>query len=116
MKKVCNHPMCTKIAEQGSAYCESHVKAETKNTRSSTQMGYDYRWQKIRKVHLQKNPLCVECMRTQGIVTVATVVDHITPHKGNRQLFYDIGNHQSLCVSCHNRKSAKERGSWSGKL
>lgn len=115
MKKVCNHPMCTNIAEQGKAYCEQHVRPETKNTRSSTKMGYDYRWQKIRKAYLQRNPLCVECMK-DGIVTVATVVDHIIPHKGNRKLFYDESNYQSLCVACHNKKSATERQSWSNQL
>ena len=108
--------MCTKIAEQGKAYCEQHVKPETKNTRSSTQMGYDYRWQKIRKAFLQRNPLCVECMRTSGVVTPATVVDHIIPHKGNRKLFYDENNYQAMCHVCHNKKSANERQSWDNKL
>ncbi|WP_327198035.1 HNH endonuclease [Sporanaerobacter acetigenes] len=28
-------------------------------------------------------------------------VDHIEPHKGNEDLFYDINNLQSLCKSCH---------------
>jgi len=43
-------------------------------------------------------------------VAPATVVDHIEPHKGDEELFYDINNLQSLCKSCHDRKTAKEDG------
>ena len=61
---------------------------------------YDYKWQKIRKQYLEAHPLCVMCYR-EGRTTVATVVDHIIPHKGNEALFYDEGNYQSLCQHCH---------------
>lgn len=37
----------------------------------------------------------------QGIDKEATVIDHITPHKGDYNLFWDIHNMQSLCYSCH---------------
>jgi 5-methylcytosine-specific restriction enzyme A len=44
-----------------------------------------------------------------GRVTAASVVDHITPHRGDPALFWQAGNHQSLCASCHNsRKQAEE--------
>jgi len=44
---------------------------------------------------------------------MATVVDHITPHKGDNDLFWDRANWQSLCESCHNRKTAAEdMGAW----
>jgi 5-methylcytosine-specific restriction endonuclease McrA len=36
----------------------------------------------------------------------ATRVDHIEPHGGNEELFWRESNHQSLCESCHNRKTA----------
>jgi 5-methylcytosine-specific restriction enzyme A len=35
-------------------------------------------------------------------------VDHITPHKGDRQMFWDRSNWQSLCHRCHSRKTARE--------
>jgi 5-methylcytosine-specific restriction enzyme A len=34
-------------------------------------------------------------------VTAARVADHITPHKGDAQLFW-YGPLQSLCTECHN--------------
>ena len=46
------------------------------------------------------NPLCVMCT-AQGRVTAAQVVDHITPHKGNEELFWDESNWQSLCATHH---------------
>ena len=76
---------------------------------SSHSRGYDRRWQKIRTMHLSEYPLCVECQK-QGKLTAATVVDHITPHKGDWTLFNNPANHQSLCASCHSFKTAAEDG------
>lgn len=54
----------------------------------------------------------MHCLRA-GRLVPATVVDHITPHKGNSELFWDSANWQSLCESCHNRKTAGEdMGAW----
>lgn len=38
-----------------------------------------------------------------GRVTSATVVDHIVPHRGNNELFWDKSNWQALCKPCHDR-------------
>lgn len=63
-------------------------------------------WRKLRKRFLLSNPLCLHCDRN-GIVTAATVADHITPIKqGGEPL--DESNLQALCEKCHNRKSASE--------
>lgn len=61
----------------------------------------------MRAVKLRHNPLCEECLR-HGRITLATLVDHIVPiKKGGACL--DMDNLQSMCDSCHNRKTAKER-------
>ncbi len=66
------------------------------------------RWKRIRKLQLQQYPLCSMCHQ-QGIFSMAEVVDHITPHKGNEQLFYD-GPFQSLCKLHHDStKQSDER-------
>ena len=59
------------------------------------------RWRKARARHLYKHPLCALCRR-QGVTTAATVVDHIKPHDGDYDLFWDESNYQSLCKMCHN--------------
>lgn len=69
---------------------------------ASSERLYGWRWQKARDSYLKENPLCVECMK-RGITREAKVVDHIVPHRGNWDLFWDRDNWQSLCESDHNR-------------
>lgn len=64
-------------------------------------------WRKLRRVKLQRNPMCEECER-RGRITPAQMVDHIVPiNKGGAPL--DMYNLQSLCNACHARKSAKDK-------
>lgn len=69
--------------------------------RTTAERGYGARWQKARLRHLEAHPLCVMCL-AESRVTAAQVVDHIVPHKGNDDLFWDESNWQSLCNSHHN--------------
>jgi 5-methylcytosine-specific restriction endonuclease McrA len=73
---------------------------------TSNERGYGSKWQSYRKGFIKRNPLCVFC-KAIGKITAATVVDHITPHKGNKKLFWDEKNHQALCTNCHD--SHKQR-------
>ena len=76
---------------------------------TSAQRGYGYKWQQARAGYLAHNQLCVYCQR-EGRVTAATVVDHITPHRGDMALFWQRSNWQSLCRPCHDvTKAAQER-------
>jgi 5-methylcytosine-specific restriction protein A len=45
-------------------------------------------------------------------VVLATVVDHIVPHRGDQRLFWDEANWAALCKPCHDAKTARE-GRWS---
>jgi len=55
-------------------------------------------WKKLRRMKLARSPLCEECRRP------ATDVDHkVSIHKGGHPL--DMTNLQSLCHSCHSRKT-----------
>ena len=56
--------------------------------------GYGGRWQRARLLFLQANPLCVFCERV-GRVELASVVDHILPHRGDQDLFWIEG---SSCI------------------
>ena len=44
----------------------------------------------------------------EGHITMATVVDHIVPHRGDQKLFWDRGNWQPLCEHHHNVKTMTE--------
>ncbi len=76
---------------------------------SSTKRGYNYKWQKLRQHFLMMNPLCHDC-EAEGRVVAANVVDHIKPHKGDLEIFWDYDNLRALCSSHHNRKTAKYDG------
>lgn len=64
-----------------------------------------YKWQKIRKAHLAEHPTCLMCEQ-QGKATLARVVDHVIPHRGNETLFFN-GPFQSLCYPHHNSTKQK---------
>lgn len=89
------------------------MKSGTKSRRpSARQRGYDRRWDKVRASFLREpeNCFCRRC-RQQGRMTVATVVDHIVPHRGDPALFWDRSNWQPLCKPHHDgAKQREERG------
>lgn len=112
-RSPCCEPRCGRLAD--GRFCDAH-KGEDKRQAdrrrgSSTQRGYGYRWQKYRRRYLAEHPLCVEC-EVDGRVTAATVVDHIKPHRGDQQLFWDPENHQDLYKPHHDTKTATEDGAF----
>lgn len=70
-----------------------------------------WRWQKKRKALLDAEPLCRMC-KERGVITPARIADHIVPHKGNEDLFWN-GELQPLCKPCHD--SDKQRIESGGK-
>ena len=71
---------------------------------SASARGYGHRWQQARAAYLAEHPLCCLCLPR---AVAATVVDHIIPHRGNDDLFWDPANWQPLCKPCHDRKTGK---------
>lgn len=53
---------------------------------TANERGYTYRWRKARLEFLKQNPLCVWCLK-ENRVTLATVVDHVIPSRGNMERF-----------------------------
>lgn len=78
---------------------------------TSSERGYDSRWTKARAGYLAQHPLCVCCL-ANGRTSAAQVVDHITPHKGDRVLFWDRDNWQALCWPCHREVKAVLEARW----
>jgi len=67
-------------------------------------------WQRLRAEQLRKYPYC-QCPHHKEKKELAAVVDHISPHKGNRRLFFDRNNLQSMTKTCHDAfKQSQERG------
>ena len=126
--QLCAFPGCRKPVARGERYCCAHkekgakrdadAKAKAAKVReqrrleragNNNERGYTYRWYKLRNRFIAQHPYCEECMK-QGKIVMATDVDHITPHKGDRALLFDEKNLQSLCHACHSRKTAREDG------
>ena len=76
---------------------------------SSSDRGYGWAWQKARRAYLAEHPLCVMCNAVKR-VTAANVVDHIIPHRGNQELFWDEANWQALCKTHHDTDKAEQEG------
>ena len=113
-KRPCLSSGCKDFASN-KGYCDKHqsrVKQRDRDRGTAHQRGYDAEWKKHRNQFLLEHPLCVECRR-KGYVMPATVVDHIIPHKGDKDLFWNKSNWQPLCETHHNIKTASEdRGAW----
>ena len=68
------------------------------------------RWRDVlRPWTLQMNPFCVTCLAI-GRETPTAEIDHVVPHEGDADLFFDRGNLQGLCYRCHVLKTKREVG------
>lgn len=76
------------------------------NRLSASARGYGTAWQRLRAEILARDKgLCQMCL-ADGRAVVARDVDHIVPkHRGGSD---EAGNLQSLCVPCHQAKTARE--------
>jgi len=115
-KKPCAAPGCGALTD--GRWCATHTAtarvskgAADKARGSAASRGYGHKWRTYRQSYLSAHPLCVTCS-AEGIVTPATVVDHIQPHRGDHLLFWGPDNHQPLCQPCHRRKTASEDGAF----
>jgi len=71
---------------------------------SAAARGYGHHWRKVRAMQLRRSPFCEHCAR-DGKTTVASEVDHIVARRdGGSDAFENL---QSLCKSCHSKKTAK---------
>ena len=108
----CRHPACALVLDKP-GYCDQH-RTQVHRDYGRARRGFDaelgfyqsVRWREVRAAFLREHPLCVACKAT-GLVVAAKVADHIRPLKDGGERF-DWVNLQGLCVSCHNRKTARE--------
>lgn len=113
---ACGTPGCSALVKRGKSRCPDHARRHEKDDAAlrgtAHERGYDARWRAARERFLQSHPLCVVCERV-GRVVPGRVVDHVVPHRGNQELFWDEGNWQTLCdftspFNCHGVKTMRE--------
>jgi 5-methylcytosine-specific restriction enzyme A len=73
------------------------------------------RWQRLRRLKLQLNPLCEACLQV-GRIEPAIAVDHRVPISGRgrearsiTEAFPPLDQLASFCASCHNQKTRSEQ-------
>lgn len=118
--RECGHPGCHTLTREN--YCDKHKQLHIRSQKefereSPTKRGYNYKWTKARKVFLAQHPVC-ECpeCKASGHPLPANVVDHIIPHRGNQNLFWDENNWQAMNKRCHDKKTARENGGFGNKI
>lgn len=103
---ACVRPGCAGLVRAGVCSVCGNLRRRTvaehdKRRGSRHERGYDARWERVRRMHLAKEPLCRMCGRP------AVLVDHITPIRDNGAVL-DDDNLQSLCRRCHDAKTAND--------
>lgn len=103
--RPCARPGCAALVPSG--LCREHQHQENRRRGSSTRQGYGQAWRRARAQWLRDHPLCEQCKR-EGRTTLATVVDHVLPHRGDQALFWNQNNWQSMCKPDHDAKTMRE--------
>ena len=107
--RPCRHPGCSALTREG--YGPKHKPPKAPRRASAEYHGWYSLpiWtDDLRPAQLLREPFCRECAARYPPGdprhwTWASVVDHITPHRGDWAKFIDPTNLQSLCKTCHDR-------------
>lgn len=100
----CRFPRCPNYAVHH-GYCATHAEAHTNRRHAGpgNLNPSNARFRRLRHWFLMRHPMCAMCIHEP-----ATILDHITPHRGIAFLFWHQPNWQGLCVHCHGIKTARE--------
>ncbi|WP_031405286.1 HNH endonuclease [Geobacillus vulcani] len=118
--KPCAVPSCPNLTQ--GRYCQDHQHKEQQDKshrhryydehlrdQKAREFYHSKEWQRVRQVALVRdNYLCQHCLRNNRI-TSAEVVDHVIPIRVDWSLRLSLGNLQSLCNACHNKKTAEDK-------
>jgi len=119
-RKPCAHPGCGVTVNRTDRWCATHRKQSARQSmrqrredpvkRRALAFYSSKAWREARAVWLADHPLCVDCMADKRLVA-ATVVDHIVEINAGGAML-DPDNFQSLCHTCHSKKTRRDGGAW----
>ena len=76
--------------------CELHRGEAEGGRGDSTQRGYDWEWERVRKLVLQRSDRCERCRVVRPVI-----VHHIVPVDVTPDLRLDPANMLAVCRKCH---------------
>jgi 5-methylcytosine-specific restriction endonuclease McrA len=101
--QACTVPGCPARVPRGR--CEAHTLRRDEGARDNVAVRRWYRtarWARLRQAVLFEAMFqCAGC----GTVQLRLEVDHVTKHGGDPDRFWDRGNLQALCSTCHAKKT-----------
>lgn len=108
-QRVCATPGCPEISvEPYCPACEAKRPKRVDTRAPAAQRGYDARWRRYSTQYRKQHPWCRPCLR-EGRRSPTQAVDHIRPVTGCQDPgFWEPGNHQPVCRSCHAVKTQAE--------
>lgn len=80
---------------------------------SARERGYTSAWDKASAGHLKRHPLCLYC-DLAGDVEPSTLTDHLYPHQGRQDVFWNRTYWVASCKPCHD--AFKQRIERQGRL
>lgn len=91
---------------------EQQLKVYDNRRGSSAERGYTHRWSKAARTFRSRHPLCLGC-EAAGLIVAAELVDHVEPHKGDSDKFWDTSKWQSSCRWHHDVVKQRLELMWS---
>lgn len=114
-KRYCSKHLLSAVAypkmtqEQKLRYKLKQKQTQENEVRSKLQEFYQTSaWKKLRDDKLITHPWCASCLQRKRSVA-AQEVDHVIPVRLRYELRNSLNNLQSLCSSCHSKKTARDR-------
>lgn len=117
MRKVCSFGGCNRIVDVApnqtkTPRCDKHPlsyspkKVYEHHHHQGKHIYSSARWRNLRNQFIKHNPLCAHC-KVDDIITPGDMVDHIVEIEDGGEI-WDVDNLQTLCNSCHNKKTGNE--------
>lgn len=113
-QRPCRATACQTLHRNANGYCDEHVHLvkqwshQKKGKGNTTERGYGWKWQRLRKQILRRDGHLCQCEDCQKrpVPLVAHEVDHIIPKaEGGTD---DPDNLRAIAKSCHRRKTLEE--------
>lgn len=102
-KRPCPGPGCSALIARGERYCPAHKSEAWRGRPTPAQRGYDYQYQKNRKIALERDGYL--CRRCGG---PATQADHVVAlAKGGTN---DVSNLVAACRRCNHLRGSADGG------